>query len=104
MTVETSDFGSRVRALLQQQGVVVTEPELSRLALRYPECRGTELWDVRAYVRSVGPGARSYHVVRGNGVVDVYRSDERDKAAAVRTALNDLELRRIPPAGIAQLE
>jgi hypothetical protein len=96
VTIEIGDFNSRMRLLLQQQGVVVTDPELFRLAARYPECGGTDLWDVRAYVRFANPGARSYHVVRGNGVVDVYRSDERDNAAAVRTALNDLELQRKP--------
>lgn len=96
MTNET-DFNSRMRVLLQQQGVAVTDPELSRMAARYPECGGTDLWDVRAYVRSVGAGAREYHVVRGTGVVDVYRSTERDNASGVRTALNDLEIHRTTP-------
>ncbi|HTR21975.1 MAG TPA: hypothetical protein VMH88_14075 [Gemmatimonadales bacterium] len=101
MTAAISDFNDRVRVLINQQGVVVTEPELSRLASRYPECGGTDLWDVRAYVRSVGLGAREYHVVRGSSVVDVYRSTERDNAAAVRSALNDLELQRKDDGGNA---
>ena len=101
MNIETADFTSRVRVLLQQQGVAVSEEELSRLEARYRECGGTDLWDVRAYAASGGLGARSYHVVRGTGVVDVYRSAERDNAAAVRTALNDLELRGQTPATTA---
>lgn len=104
MTVEISDFDSRVRVLLQQEGVVVTESEMSRLALRYPDCGGTDLWDVRAYVRSAGPGARQYHVVRGSSVMDVYRSNQLENAAAVRTALNDLELQKTKPAAIAWLK
>lgn len=101
MTTESSGFQSRVRVLLQQQGVAVTEQELLRLALRYPDCIGMDLWDVRAYAAPVGPSARSYHVVRGSDVIDVYRSNVLENAAAVRTALNDLEMQGETPAGIA---
>ncbi len=56
-----------------------------------PRCRGKEHWDVREYVRRLGVGAREYRVVRGSSIEDVYRSAERVRAAAVGTALNELE-------------
>jgi len=39
----------------------------------------------------MGVGAREYRVVRGGSVQDVFRSAERVRAAAVGTALNELE-------------
>ena len=77
--------------LVEVQGAVLTEEELSHLGECYPRCRGKGHWDVREYVRHTGVGAREYRVVRGTGVQDVYRSAERVRAAAVRTALNELE-------------
>ena len=46
---------------------------------------------MREYVRPTALGAREYRVVRGSSVQDVYRSAERVRAAAVGTALNELE-------------
>src|SRR5439155_26121803 len=40
---------------------------------------------------NTGVGAREYRVVRGSSIEDVYRSAERVRAAAVGTALNELE-------------
>ena len=94
MTIEPDDFQSRLRALLGVHGAVLTDEELSRTTECYPRCPGKEHWDVREYVRYVRPnalGAREYRVVRGTSVQDVYRSAERDRAAAVGTALNELE-------------
>ena len=91
MTIEPGDFRSRLRVLLGVHGAVLTDEELSRAAERYPRCPGKEHWDVREYVQFTGPGAREYRVVRGSSVQDVYRSAERDRAAAVGTALNELE-------------
>jgi hypothetical protein len=63
------------------------------MAASYPRCRGREHWDVRQYVRptGMGPGAREYRVVRGSSVQDVFRSADGVRAAAVGTALNELE-------------
>jgi hypothetical protein len=91
MTIEPNDLPSRLRVCLELQGAGVTDEELSHMAECYPQCRGKEDWDVREYVRPRGAGAREYRVVRGSGVQDVYRSAERLRAAAVQTALNDLE-------------
>jgi hypothetical protein len=91
MTIEPNDLQSRLRALLGLHGAVLTDEELSHTAERYPRCRGKEHWDVREYVRRTGVGAREYRVVRGGSVEDVYRSSERVRAAAVGTALNELE-------------
>ncbi len=91
MMFEPSDFQSRVRTLLGLQGAVLTDEELSHMADCYPRCRGKEQWDVRQYVRLIGVGAREYRVVRGSSTQDVYRSGERMRAAAVGTALNELE-------------
>jgi len=79
--------------LLEQQGVLLTNAELSHLAERYALCGAgkTSLWDVREYARTTGLGAREHRVVRANGIQDVYRSVERVSAAAVRLALNELE-------------
>jgi hypothetical protein len=52
---------------------------------------GKEHWDVREYVWRTGVGAREYRVVQGSSLEGVYRSDERVRAAAVGTALNELE-------------
>ena len=91
MSVEGGDFRSRVEGLLQRDGIVLTDLELSRLAERYPRCAGRDPWDVREYARHAHPGAREYRVLRGSGVQDVYASVEREHASAVRTALNELE-------------
>ncbi|MBI4420028.1 MAG: hypothetical protein HY560_04315 [Gemmatimonadetes bacterium] len=101
MIIEPSDFRSRVRLLLAQQGAGVTEEELSQMAARYPRCVGKEQWDVREYARRTGLGAREYRVVRGSSVQDVYCSTERGSAAAVRTALNELESTEKAPGGLA---
>jgi hypothetical protein len=91
MTTEPSDLQSRLRVFLELQGAGVTDEELSHMAESYRQCLGKEHWDVREYVRRTGVGAREYRVVRGSGVQDVYRSAERARASAVRTALNELE-------------
>ena len=93
MTFVPDDFRRSVQDLLAEQGggVVLTDRELARLSEQYPLCGGKSPWDVRAYARSKGRGAREYRVVRGTSVLNVYRSDEPESAAAVRTALNALE-------------
>ncbi len=91
MTIEPEDLQSRLRVLLGLQGAVFTDEELSHTAECYARCRGKERWDVREYVRRTGVGAREYRVVRGSSIEDVYRSVERARAAAVGTALNELE-------------
>ena len=91
MIIVPNDFQSRLRALLGLQGAALTDEELSHTAERYPRCRGKEHWDVREYVRRFGAGAREYRVLRGRSIEDVYRSGERVRAAAVGTALNELE-------------
>jgi hypothetical protein len=91
MTIEPNDLQSRLRVFLELQGAGVTDEELSHMAESYRQCLGKEHWDVREYVRRTGVGAREYRVVRGSGVQDVYRSAERARASAVRTALNELE-------------
>ncbi len=98
MTFEPGDFQSRVRTLLGLQGAVLTDQELSQMADSYPRCRGKEHWDVRQYVghKGMGVGAREYRVVRGGSVQDVFRSAERVRAAAVGTALNELESQDTP--------
>lgn len=92
MTIEPNDFQSRLRMLLGLQGAALTDEELSRTEQCYARCRGKERWDVREYARRTGIGAREYRVVRGSSIEDVYRSAERARAAAVGTALNELEL------------
>ena len=96
MSIEPSDFRRRLRTLAEVQGVALTEEELSSMAESCPRCQGKEAWDVREYARPTKVGAREYRVVRGSGVLDVYRSVERVRAAAVRTALNELESRQDP--------
>lgn len=49
MSIEPSDFGTRLRALVELRGAVLTEEELSHLRERYPRCRGKGHWDVREY-------------------------------------------------------
>ena len=56
MSLEPSDFQSRLRALAQVQGVVLTEEELSAMAECYRQRR--EPWDLREYVRPTKVGAR----------------------------------------------
>jgi hypothetical protein len=91
MIIEPIDFRSRLRALMEMDGTVLTEDELSRMAASYPRCRGQDLWEVREYARITTLGAREYRVVRGKSVQDVYSSFDGLREAAVRTALNDLE-------------
>src|SRR5437879_11809397 len=105
MSIEPNDFQSRLSVLLGLQGAVLTDEELSHTTERYPRCRGKEHWAVREYVRRTGVGAREYRVVRGSSIEDVYRSVERGRAAAVGTALTELEARERPgegPGGSAQ--
>ena len=105
MTIEPNDFQSRLRVLLGLQGAVLTDDELSHTAECYARCPGKEHWDVRQYVRRhTGVGAREYRVVRGSRVQDVFRSAERERAAAVGMALNELESQEkseAPPDGSA---
>lgn len=91
MTIEPTDLQIRLRALVGLQGAVLTDEELSHTAECYARCRGKEHWDVREYARPTGVGAREYRVVRGSSTQDVYRSAERVRAAAVGSALNQLE-------------
>ena len=91
MSIEASDFPSRLRAHIELQGAMLTEAELSHLGACYPGCAGTGQWDVRAYARVAPVGTREYRVMRGSSIYDVYRSTEPERAAAVRTALNELE-------------
>jgi hypothetical protein len=91
MTIEPDDLRSRLRVLLGLQGAVLTDEELSHTAECYARSRGKERWDVREYAGRTGVGAREYRVVRGTSIEDVYRSAERARAAAVGTALNELE-------------
>jgi hypothetical protein len=77
--------------ILELDGTVLTEAELVRLAERYAGCGGTEPWDIREYARATRQGTREYRVVRGTRVQEVFASDERASANAVRTALNELE-------------
>jgi hypothetical protein len=91
VTVQAGDFRRRIEGLLQREGVVLTDREMSRLTERYPLCGGTDPWDVRAYARHARPGAREYRVLRGRGVWDVYASVDQAHAAAVRSALNELD-------------
>ena len=91
MTIEPNDFQSRLRILLGLRGAVLTEQELSHAEECYARCRGKGQWDVREYARRTGVGAREYRVVRGTSIDHVYRSVERAQAAAVGTALNELE-------------
>jgi len=99
MTIEPNDFQSRLRVLLGLRGAVLTDEELSHMAECYSRCRGKEHWDVREYARPTAVGAREYRVVRGNRTEDVYRSAERVLAAAVGTALNELESQSFREAG-----
>lgn len=82
---------ARVRERLERGGTFLTGLELSRLAQRYVDCRGTEPWDVREYARLGAAGAREYRVVRGTGIDVVYTSPERASAMAVQATLNELE-------------
>jgi hypothetical protein len=91
MSIEPDELQSRLRVHLEQQGAVLTDAELSHLAETYPRFLGKEHWDVREYARVKGAGAREYRVVRGSSPQDVYCSNERVLAAAVQTALNELE-------------
>jgi len=91
MSIEANDFPCRLRAHVQLQGAMLTEAELSHLWACYPGCAGTGQWDVRAYARVAPVGTREYRVMRGSSIYDVYRSAEPECAAAVRTALNELE-------------
>ena len=92
MSIESSDFPSRLRAHVELQGAILTAAELSHVGECYPRCRGKDHWDVREYASVTGVGAREYRVVRGTSTLDVYRTTEREHASAVRAALNELEL------------
>ena len=92
MTVAPGDVRSRVQHLLELDGTVLTEVELTRLAEHYPRCAGKDHWDVREYAEYGHPGGREYRVVRGTGIQDVFASDARSSATAVRTALNEMEI------------
>ena len=94
MTIAPGDFRTAVQDLLADLGVVPTDRELSHMTERYPRCAGKSLWDVREYARSTGRGGREYRVVRGSAVLEVYCSVERERASAVRSALNELESQR----------
>ena len=89
--IPVPDFRARVQHLLELDGTVLTEAELVRLSERYAGCRGTEPWDVREYARPTKLGAREYRVVRGTRIQEVFATDLRASATAVRTALNELE-------------
>src|SRR2546426_11210663 len=90
MSIEASDFPSRLRAQVHLQGAMLTEAELFHLGACYPGCAGTGQWDVREYARVAPVGTREYRAV-GTSVYDVYRSLEHERAPAVRTALTELE-------------
>jgi hypothetical protein len=96
MTIESDDVQSRLRVLLGLQSEVFTDEELSQTAESYLRSYGKDHWDVREYARHTGAGAREYRVVRGTNPMDVYRSDNRVRAAAVGSALNDLESQEKP--------
>lgn len=91
MTIEPNDLQSRLRVLLGLQSEVFTDEELSRTVGCYARSPGKEHWGVREYAGRNGVGAREYRVVRGSSIEDVYRSAERVRAAAVGSALNQLE-------------
>jgi hypothetical protein len=91
MSIESVDVPTLLRAHIHLQGVLLTEDELSKLWVSYLAYEATGRWQVREYARVTRVGAREYRVVRGNSIPDVYRSPERGRAAAVETALNELE-------------
>lgn len=90
-TIPLDELESRLQHMLQQDGTTLPDGQLSRLAERYPRCAGTASWDVREYRQTRALGGREFRVVRGTSIQDVYASDERSIAAAVRAALNELE-------------
>jgi hypothetical protein len=96
MSNASIDFPALLRAHVHVQGVILTEDELSKLGACYLRYGGTGRWEVREYARVTGGGPREYRVVRGSSIRDVYRSPERGRAAAVETALNELETPRLP--------
>ena len=104
MIVERGDFRSRLEALLEREGVVLTDRELTRMAERYPRCGGREPWDVREYARPARPGAREYRVMRGTSIEDVYASVDREQAAAVRSALNEIDYQDLTRKASVPLE
>jgi len=89
--IPVDELRTRLQHLLELDGTVLTDEQLSRLAERYPRCGGTDIWDVREYAQSRALGGREFRVVRGTSIQDVYASDERSIATAVRSALNELE-------------
>jgi hypothetical protein len=91
MRIELADLRTRLRAQVELEGAILTEDEVSHVAESYARCGGIGHWDVRAYARVAAAGAREYRVVRGSSVQDVFCSVDRDRATAVRTALNELE-------------
>jgi hypothetical protein len=100
MSIESGDLPSLLRAHVELQGAILTPEELSQIGERYPRCRGKDLWDIREYASGTPFGAREYRVVRGSSTQDIYRTTEREHAAAVRAALNGLESQTGPAASI----
>ena len=91
MTLSSQDFRRRIQQLLELDGTMLTEGELSRLTERYAACRGAEPWDIRTYARPASVGAREYRVVRGTHILEVFATEVLANATAVRTALNEME-------------
>src|SRR2546422_11147579 len=90
MSIESSDFPSRLRAHVELQGASLSAAELSHLGECYPRFRGNEHWDVREDASAMGIGAREYRVVRGTSTLDAYRTTQGEQATGVRAALNEL--------------
>jgi hypothetical protein len=89
--IPLDELRPRLQHMLELDGTTLTDGQLARLAERYPRCAGTDTWDVREYAQNRALGGREFRVVRGTSIQDVYASDERPTAAAVRAALNELE-------------
>jgi hypothetical protein len=90
--VTALDFGARLAAVVEREGLRLTDLEVTNIVARYGHCPGHEPWSVRTYARAwASQGAREYRVMRGNSVQDVYVSALRDSASTVGAALNELE-------------
>jgi hypothetical protein len=94
MSIESIGVPTLLRAHIHVQGVLLTEDELSKLWVSCLGYEATGRWQVREYARVTGVGAREYRVVRGSSIRDVYRSPDRGRAAAVGTALDELDTSR----------
>jgi len=100
MSIEASDFPSRLRAHVELQGANLTEDELSHLGAHYPRCAGTGQWGVREYARVTGVGAREYRVVRGSSIQDVdSRSCCSLSVFMLPTPGNHLQIKAARPPG-----